>query len=87
MSRRHPAEVITDLDFADDLALLTQEIQQAQEIITRLEEEAAYVGLYCNAKKTELQVYNHQIPVEASYCRQLQIPWCVDKKLWGWCQR
>ena len=24
MSRRHPAEVITDLDFADDLALLTQ---------------------------------------------------------------
>ena len=59
-----PAEVITDLDFADDLALLTQEIQQAQEIITRLEEEAAYVGLYCNAKKTELQVHNHQIPVE-----------------------
>ena len=45
MSRRHPAEVITDLDFADDLALLTQEIQQAQEIITRLEEEAAYVML------------------------------------------
>ena len=64
MSRRHPAEVITDLDFADDLALLTQEITQAQEKITRLEEEAAYVGLYCTAKKTELQVFNHQIPVE-----------------------
>ena len=45
--------MITDLDFADDLALLTQEIQQAQEIITRLEEEAAYVGLYCNAELAE----------------------------------
>ena len=41
MSRRHPAEVITDLDFADDLALLTHEIQPAQEILSRLKEEAA----------------------------------------------
>ena len=31
-SRRHPAEVETDLDFADDIALLSNEISQAQEL-------------------------------------------------------
>ena len=45
-SRRLPA-VVTDLDFADDLALLTEEIEQAQEILHRLEKEAEMVGLQC----------------------------------------
>ena len=92
MSRRHPTEVITDLDFFDDLALLTQEIQQAQEITTRLEEEAAYGGFYCNGKKIELQVYNHQIPVEVRVSsgntlrivHKLQISWRMDKKSLTW---
>ena len=63
-SRRNPAVVITDLDFADDLALLTEEIVQAQEILTRLETEAIKVGLQCNGKKTELQAFNHDTPVK-----------------------
>ena len=54
-SRRKPAVVVTDLDFADDLALLTEEIEQAQEVLLRLETEAEKVGLFCNAKKTEIQ--------------------------------
>ena len=62
-SRRKPAVVITDLDFADDLALLTEEIAQAQEVLSRLETEARKVGLQCNAKKTELQAFNHNTPV------------------------
>ena len=62
-SRRHPATFVTDLDFADDLALLTEEIFQAQELINRLQEVARTVGLECNAKKTELQIYNHPDPV------------------------
>ena len=63
-SRRHPAITVTDLDFADDIALLTEEIHQAQEVLLRLEEEAQKVGLFCNEKKTELQVFNHETPVE-----------------------
>ena len=62
-SRRVPAVTVTDLDFADDLALLTEEMEQAQEILLRLENEAEKVGLMCNAKKTEIQVFNHDTPV------------------------
>ena len=47
-SRRTPPTVVTDLDFADDIALLTEEIKQAQDMITKLENEAAKVGLHCN---------------------------------------
>ena len=63
-SRRVPAVVITDLDFADDLALLSEEIEQAQEVLLRLETEAEKVGLFCNAKKTEVQAFNQDDPVE-----------------------
>ena len=37
-SRRHPAVSITDLDFADDIALLSENTEQAQQLLTRLEE-------------------------------------------------
>ena len=64
-SQRNPATTTTDLDFADDIAVLAEEIEQAQEILSCLEHEAeGVVGLYCNAKKTELQIFNHDSPVE-----------------------
>ncbi len=56
------ATIVTDLDFADDLALITEETEQAQEVLTRLEKEAAKVGLHCKAKKTEVQAFNHDTP-------------------------
>ncbi len=33
-SRRNPAVTFTDMDFADDLALLMEEMEHAQEVIT-----------------------------------------------------
>ena len=62
-SRRVPPTIVTDLDFADDLALITEETEQAQEVLTRLEQEAGKVGLHCNAKKTEIQTFNHDTPI------------------------
>ena len=62
-SKRVPAVYVTDLDFADDLALLTEEMEQAQKILLRLENEAEKVGLKCNAKKTEVQAFNQDRPV------------------------
>ena len=50
-SRRHPAVAICVLDFADDIALLSEEIDQAQELLTRVEHESAKVGLQLNDKK------------------------------------
>ena len=45
-SRRIPAETVTDAGFADDIALLSDLITQAQELICRLEDSAESVGLY-----------------------------------------
>ena len=61
-SRWHPAIVLTDLDYADDISLLSDHVEQAQELLTRVESECAKVGLRLNAKKTEVITYN--IPPE-----------------------
>ena len=57
-SRRFPKVTLTDLDFADDICLLSNEIQQAQELLTRVESECGKVGLTLNAKKTEFITFN-----------------------------
>ncbi|XP_029648391.1 uncharacterized protein LOC115222343 [Octopus sinensis] len=62
-SRWHQAVTVTDLNYADDLALLTERTDQAQEVLSRLEQESGKVGLYCNANKTELQVFSHEMAV------------------------
>jgi hypothetical protein len=57
-SRRTPAVTLTDLDFADDICLLCNQIHQAQELLSRVETECGKVGLGLNAKKTEVMTYN-----------------------------
>ena len=57
-SRRHQPTVITDTDFADDIALIAEDIANAQKLLTSLECEAEKVGLHLNAKKTEMMKYN-----------------------------
>ena len=46
-SSRVKAITVTDFDFADDLAITTEEMEKAQEILLRLEHEAGKVGLIC----------------------------------------
>ena len=50
--------------FADDIALLSEEITQAQQLLNRVEAEASKVGLHLNAKKTELMAFNHENEVD-----------------------
>ena len=52
-SRRYPAVKVTDADFADDLALLTNTIAEAQNFLISLEEAADSVGLHLNESKTK----------------------------------
>ena len=52
-STRHPEEVISDLDFADDIVLLVSSLQKAQFQLNTTAEEAKKVGLEINMKKTE----------------------------------
>ena len=57
-SRRQPAEVLADLDFADDIALLSDTLNQAQDLLCRVENAADIVGLHMNASKTKVIAYN-----------------------------
>ena len=52
-SSRHPARYLTDLDFADDLAIISESIKNAETLLQSLEGAAAAVGLICNESKTE----------------------------------
>ena len=52
-SSRHPAKTLTDTDFADDIALLSQSIAGAQKMLLDVEREASIVGLKINVAKTQ----------------------------------
>ena len=60
-SRRIPAKSITDLDFADDIVLLSNEINQARTLLNRVEEECLKIGLKINAKKTKSMFFNSTV--------------------------
>ena len=47
-SRRYPAEKVTDAHFADDIPLLTNTINKAQQMLAILEKAAGAVGLIMN---------------------------------------
>ena len=57
-STRHPTKTITDTDFADDIALLSNLVEEGQLLLLRVESAAAQVGLHVNQKKTEYIVKN-----------------------------
>ena len=57
-SRRYPAKIITDTDYADDIALLANTPNQAKTLVHSLERAASSIGLHVNALKTEYMCYN-----------------------------
>ena len=61
-SRSYPAETITDADYADDLALLTNP-NQAVSLPNNTEAASRGIGLYMNSNKTEhraISASNHK---------------------------
>ena len=50
-SSRHPAIHVTDLDFADDLAIVTEEASHVQELLEALKDAAAEVSLNISSKR------------------------------------
>ena len=57
-SRRDPAKTITDVDYADDIAILANTPNQAETLLYSLERAAAGIGLHVNVHKTEYMCYN-----------------------------
>ena len=58
-SARHHAVYLTDTDFADDIALLSQSLEHAQDLLQSLEQASNGVGLYLNETKTECMYRCH----------------------------
>ncbi|KAL5269182.1 hypothetical protein ACHWQZ_G002866 [Mnemiopsis leidyi] len=57
-SRRVGAEKLADLEFADDVALCSDTIEEAQVLLERLEAAANTVGLNINTSKTKFMTVN-----------------------------
>ena len=53
-SRRYPAQTITDVDYADDIALLANTPGRAQTLQHNLEWAAASIDLHINVDKTHV---------------------------------
>jgi hypothetical protein len=73
-SRRIGKQTITDLGFADDLALLSDTVDQAQELLLALERQAAKIGLQINSKKTQYMCFNQpsDVPISSMNGSKLQ---------------
>ena len=56
-SKRYPVQTITDVDYADDIALLANTRTQAK---TLLEWAAGGIGLHVNADKMEYMCFNQR---------------------------
>ena len=61
-SSRQPAVYLTDLDYADDIALLSETISNAQSLLSNLESAALEVGLTINVSKTKAMLINSKTP-------------------------
>ena len=61
-SRRHNPITITDLDFADDIALISNNAEQASKLLLSVEAECKKMGLCLNAKKTKAMSININNP-------------------------
>ena len=59
-SRRYPAQTITDVDYADDIALQANAPTQAETRLHCLKRAAAGIGLHVNAYKTEYMCFNQR---------------------------
>ena len=57
-SSRHPAEYLSDLGYADDIALLEDTLQNAQHLLVKVEQACRSLGLYLNASKTKFMHLN-----------------------------
>ena len=58
LSRRYPAEMLTDADFDNVLVILSDKIRNAAKLLKILETAVASVGLYMNTTKTKLIAVN-----------------------------
>ena len=67
-------QLAASLDFADDIALLSNVVDQARKLLTLTESECKKVGLQLNPKKTEVINYSSSVdtPLKTMEGKDLQ---------------
>ena len=75
-SRRYPAQIITDSNDADDIALLANTPAPAETMLHSLKRAAAGIGLHINAHKTEYMWFNKSDDISSLDVSSLKL---VDK--------
>ena len=75
-SRRYPSQIITDVDCADDIALLANTSAQVKTQLHTLERAAAGIGLHVNALKTEYMCFHRRDDISTLNGSSLKL---VDK--------
>ena len=55
--RRHPATYITDTDYADDISITTDSMENIKQLLNKIEEKAKDIGLKINCSKTEKHMH------------------------------
>ena len=75
-SRRYAALIITDADYADDIALLANTPAQAETLLHSLERAAAGIGPHVHAHKMEYNYFTQRGDISILNSRSLKL---VDK--------
>ena len=70
---RQPAENIKDLSYADDVTLLAQSLENAEQLLIKLEKAAAQVGLDINTDKTKVMTVNNTINYQIKTSKDIPI--------------
>ena len=66
LSSRNPTQKLTDVDYADDLAVTSDTISNAEILLHHLEDAAKDVGLYVNASKTKHISFDQQGTIQTN---------------------
>ena len=56
-SRRHPTLCITDIDYANDIALRSDFVDKAEKLLHTVEMAAKLIGLHINEKKSQYMTF------------------------------
>ena len=77
-SRRYPAQTITDADYADDTALLTNTFAQTESLLHSLEQAAEGISLHVNADKTVYMCFNQRSNISTLWNKWTSSPTSED---------
>ena len=75
-NRRNPAQTITDVDYADDIALLVNTPARVETLLHSLERAAGGIGLHVKAHKMEYLCFNKNGDISTLNVSSLKL---VDK--------